>query len=107
MLDMFRRLLTGPKKIVTNKTVEVYTWRTCPYCWRAKSLLKRKGVKFREHAIDGDDEARAAMIERTGGPRSLPQIFIENVHIGGCDDLHAIETSGQLDQILTQEVAPS
>lgn len=102
MLDFIRRLFPGPKKVVTNKRVEVYTWKTCPYCWKAKSLLKRKGVKFQEHPIDGDEQARAAMATRTRGPKTLPQIFIEDTYVGGCDDLHALESSGQLDQLLTE-----
>lgn len=82
-------------------TVEIYTWRACPFCIRAKALLDRKGVAYREYAIDGDEKAREAMATRTGsGRRSVPQIFIDNRAIGGCDDLHALERSGQLDALL-------
>jgi glutaredoxin 3 len=80
--------------------VEIYVWRFCPFCIRAKALLDRKGVAYDEYAIDGDEEARDAMAERAGGRRSLPQIFINNRHVGGCDDLHALERSGQLDGLL-------
>jgi glutaredoxin 3 len=77
--------------------VEIYTWSTCPFCIRAKGLLQKKGVKYIEHGIDGDENARAQMADRAGGRRSLPQIFINDQHIGGCDDLYALEAAGQLD----------
>lgn len=80
--------------------VEIYVWRFCPFCIRAKALLDRKGVAYVEYAIDGDEDARDAMAQRAGGRRSLPQIFIDNEHVGGCDDLHALERSGQLDGLL-------
>jgi glutaredoxin 3 len=80
--------------------VEIYTWQTCPYCIRAKLLLWWKGVAFREYKIDGDAPARAAMAERAQGRRSVPQIFINDQHIGGCDDLYALNTSGKLDPLL-------
>ena len=68
--------------------VEIYTWQYCPFCIRAKSLLKKKNVNFTEYKIDGDEDARALMIERADGRRTLPQIFIDNEGIGGCDDLY-------------------
>lgn len=80
--------------------VEIYTWASCPFCIRAKSLLKRKDVDFIEYAIDGDEEARDAMAIRANGKRSLPQIFINDVHVGGCDDLHALDAQGKLDTML-------
>jgi glutaredoxin 3 len=80
--------------------VEVYTWRTCPFCIRAKELLRRKGVKFIEYSIDGDEAARAQMQRRANGRRSLPQIFINDQHIGGCDDLYDLDAKGQLEQLL-------
>jgi glutaredoxin 3 len=81
-------------------TVEIYTWRFCPFCIRAKSLLDRKGVAYREYAIDGDDQARRAMSQRADGRSSLPQIFINNEGIGGCDELYALERRGRLDALL-------
>jgi glutaredoxin 3 len=81
--------------------VEIYTWRTCPFCIRAKSLLNQKGVDFIEYSIDGDEAARATMAQRANGKRSLPQIFINDEHVGGCDDIHALDRQGQLDQLLT------
>lgn len=80
--------------------IEIYTWSTCPYCRRAKALLDSKDVDYTEYDITGDEEARAKMVERTGGPRSVPQIFIDNELIGGCDDLHALEEMGKLDPMI-------
>ena len=80
--------------------VEIYTWASCPFCMRAKSLLKTKNVDFIEYSIDGDDEARAKMAQRANGKRSLPQIFINDGHIGGCDDIHTLERQGNLDKLL-------
>ena len=81
-------------------TVEIYTWRACPFCIRAKALLDRKGVAYTEYAIDGDQAARQAMSEKAGGRTSVPQTFIDGQHVGGCDDLYAGERSGQLDALL-------
>lgn len=80
--------------------VEIYTWSTCPYCARAKDLLKTKGIDYVEYDITGDDDARGKMIDRTGGPKSVPQIFIDDIHYGGNDDLHALDAEGKLDMIL-------
>jgi glutaredoxin 3 len=81
--------------------VEIYTWRFCPFCIRAKHLLDKKGVQYIEYAIDGDEAARDKMQERgDDGLRSVPQIFINDRHIGGCDALHDIEAEGKLDQLL-------
>ena len=81
-------------------TVEMYTWWFCPFCIRAKALLDRKGVAYSEYVIDGDEAARSAMAAKSGGRRSVPQTFINGQHVGGCDDLHALERSGQLDALL-------
>jgi glutaredoxin 3 len=80
--------------------VEIYTWSACPFCIRAKALLKQKGVNFTEYCIDDDNAAREVMSDRAGGRRSLPQIFIDDQHIGGCDDLYALNTQGKLDPLL-------
>lgn len=85
---------------MANTKIEIYTWQTCPYCRRAKSLLDSKNVDYIEYKIDGDGEARAKMTERTGGPRTVPQIFVNDQRIGGCDDLYALESKGELDAIL-------
>lgn len=80
--------------------VEIYSWRFCPFCIRAKGLLDRKHVTYSEYLIDGDETARQAMIRRAEGRSSLPQIFINNRGIGGCDDLYALDQKGLLDQLL-------
>ena len=81
--------------------VEIYTWRTCPFCIRAKQLLDQKGVQYTEYAIDGDEAARSAMVKRgSDGKRSVPQIFINDSHIGGCDAIHALDRQGKLDPLL-------
>lgn len=80
--------------------VEIYTWSSCPFCIRAKGLLNKKGVEFTEYCIDGDEAARAKMAQRANGRRSLPQIFINDKHIGGCDDLHALDAQGKLEPML-------
>ena len=80
--------------------VEIYTWATCPFCLRAKSLLKKKGVEFTEYTLDGDEEGRYEMSKRANGRTSLPQIFIGDRHIGGCDDLYALDSQGELDPLL-------
>jgi len=80
--------------------VEIYTWQYCPFCIRAKSLLKKKNINFTEYKIDGDEDARALMTERAAGRRTLPQIFIDNEGIGGCDDLYTLENENKLDALL-------
>jgi glutaredoxin 3 len=80
--------------------VEIYTWSSCPFCIRAKGLLNQKGIQFTEYCIDGDDQARKNMANRANGRSSLPQIFINNQHIGGCDDIHELEAQGELDLLL-------
>jgi len=87
---------------MTSAKVEIYTWRSCPFCIRAKNLLNIKGVEFIEYSIDGDAQARSKMSERANGRTSVPQIFINDQHIGGCDDLHALENQGKLDVLLNQ-----
>lgn len=74
--------------------IEIYTKATCPFCHRAKALLNSKGVSFQEIAIDGDE-----MIKRSGRT-TVPQIFIDAQHIGGCDDLYALDARGGLDPLL-------
>lgn len=81
--------------------VEIYTWKTCPFCLRAKALLNQKAVEFIEYGIDGDEAARDQMAKRAQGRRSMPQIFINDQHIGGCDDLYALDASGKLDPLLS------
>lgn len=80
--------------------IEVYSSLFCPYCARAKNLLKKKGVAFTEIDVDGDPAARIAMMERAEGRTSVPQIFLDGELIGGSDDLMALEMSGELDRKL-------
>ena len=87
--------------------VEIYTWSWCPFCLRAKGLLSQKGVDFIEYCIDDDDEARDEMTERANGRSSLPQIFINDQHIGGCDDIQALDAQRKLDPLLQSGSAAS
>ncbi|MBD2103215.1 glutaredoxin 3 [Leptolyngbya sp. FACHB-261] len=80
--------------------IEIYTWQACPFCVRAKRLLDSKGVDYIEYSIDGDEEARFKMSQRSNGKRSVPQIFIDDQHVGGCDDIHALDRMGKLDPLL-------
>ena len=81
-------------------TIEIYTKAFCPYCWRAKQLLEAKGVEYREIAVDYGGEVRERMIERAKGRTTVPQIFIREQHVGGCDDLMALERAGRLDDLI-------
>ncbi len=80
--------------------VEIYTWQSCPFCNRAKALLNKKKVEFTEYKIDGDEIAREKMIKRANGGRTLPQIFINNVCIGGCDNLYELDSTNKLDSLI-------
>jgi len=80
--------------------VEVYTSMLCGYCYRAKKLLEQKGVSFTEIDLMVNPSRRAEMVERSGGRTSVPQIFIDGRHIGGCDDLMALDRAGGLDPLL-------
>ena len=80
--------------------VEIYTWKFCPFCIRAKALLHEKEVKFTEYSIDGDNDARTKMSERAGGRRTVPQIFINEKSIGGCDELYELERNNKLNELL-------
>jgi glutaredoxin 3 len=80
--------------------VEVYVKTTCPYCWRAKHLLDSKGVDYKEIAIDFGGPDRQAMIQRANGRTTVPQIFVDGRHVGGCDDLMALERAGRLDELI-------
>lgn len=80
--------------------VEIYTKMFCPYCVRAKELLRNKGQDFAEYDITMDNAKRAEMIARAQGGSTVPQIFINDQHIGGCDDMHALDARGGLDPLL-------
>ena len=101
MLDFLNPLLNRhPENMKAN--VEIYTWATCPFCIGAKLLLWWKGVKFTEYKIDGDEQARNAMAQRANGGRTVPQIFVNDRHIGGCDDLYELDAQRKLDPLLVQ-----
>jgi glutaredoxin 3 len=82
--------------------ITIYTTPICPYCVRAKALLKKKGAAFDEIDVFMDADARAEMQQKAHGGRSVPQIFIGDTHVGGCDDLYALESRGQLDPLLAK-----
>jgi glutaredoxin 3 len=82
--------------------VEIYTIRYCPYCQDAKELLSRKGVSFHEIDASANRDKRREMIERAHGRTTFPQIFIGATHVGGCDDLYALDEAGRLDPLLAE-----
>jgi len=84
--------------------VEVYTTPICPYCLSAKELLRRKGVPFLEINVAGEPQRRAEMIARAKGRTTVPQIFIGDTYLGGCDDLYALDEAGELDHLLTESL---
>jgi glutaredoxin 3 len=80
--------------------ITIYTKSWCPYCHAAKDLLRKKSAPFQEVSVDGDREAQAQMAKRAGGRSTVPQIFIGPTHVGGCDDLYALDGAGKLDALL-------
>lgn len=83
--------------------ITLYTTPVCPYCVRAKALFKKKGVEhFTEIDVSKDPALRETMMEKSAGRRTVPQIFIGSTHVGGCDDLYALEEAGKLDALLSK-----
>lgn len=80
--------------------VEVFSGPFCPYCDKAKALLKKKNVEFEEFNVKSDEVKLGEMLERSNGRKTIPQIFIDGQHIGGCDDLYALDGAGKLDELL-------
>jgi glutaredoxin 3 len=80
--------------------IVMYSTTFCPYCERARALFKRKGVSYREIKVDDDPSQRAVMLQKSGGRRTVPQIFIGDRHVGGFDDLNALDRAGGLDPLL-------
>lgn len=80
--------------------IEIYTTNVCPYCVKAKRLLDAKDADYTEINLTGDDAGREALLRRANGMRTVPQIFIDGKHIGGCDDLYELEEKGELDALL-------
>jgi glutaredoxin 3 len=87
--------------------ITIYTTLLCPYCHRAKALLRKKGASFTEIDVGMDPAKRADMTARANGRHSVPQIFIDGVHVGGSDDIHALDAEGKLDPMLAAEHAPA
>jgi len=85
--------------------IEIYTTRYCPYCHAAKRLLSRKEVQFTEIDVSGDAKRRSEMVARANGRMSVPQIFIGSTHVGGYDDLSALDRAGKLDPLLGRDAA--
>ena len=83
--------------------IEIYTTRYCPYCVSAKALLTRKGAAFSEIDVTGDPEGRSQMVKRANGRMTVPQIFIGAIHVGGSDELYALERAGGLDPLLAAD----
>lgn len=81
-------------------SVEIYTRQFCGYCSAAKALLKSKGVEYVEHDATGKPDLKAEMTQKSKGGTTFPQIFINGQHVGGCDDLHALDRAGKLDPML-------
>jgi glutaredoxin 3 len=91
---------------MSAERIFVYTTPFCGYCSAAKRLLTQKGAEYTEIDVLADAEQRRAMMERAGGRRTVPQIFIDGRHVGGFDDLSALDASGELDRLLAQPSAP-
>lgn len=112
MLDNIKGRLFGDRELQAPDTtsesgpdsteVVMYATRFCPYCMRARALLSQKGITFTEIAVDGKPELRAEMVEKSGR-YTVPQIWIDEKHIGGCDELMALDRAGELDPMLTRE----
>jgi glutaredoxin 3 len=106
---LWRQRVSPYKKVRTPgksmPPVEIYTTRYCPYCSAAKTLLKRKGVSYSEIDVSRDLERRQEMIQRANGRMTVPQIFIGTVHVGGSDELYALERAGKLDALLAEDKA--
>lgn len=88
-----------------NATVEIYLTRTCPFCISAKALLDRKGVGYSQIDVGADPDRRAEMMQRANGRRTVPQIFVGETHIGGSDELYALDRAGKLDPLLKGQAA--
>ena len=93
--------MTSPDQGQAMKEVEIYTSPLCGFCHAAKRLLTSKGVSFQEIDVRKNPDRKPEMIQRANGGRTVPQIFIGDTHIGGCDDLYALERDGKLDALLS------
>jgi glutaredoxin 3 len=104
---MFHKIFIEAVMTSVTAAVEIYTTPTCGYCRAAKALLSRKNVAFKEIDVSTDRALRQAMTARAHGGTTVPQIFINNAHVGGCDDLYALDQAGRLDPLLAGEEAVS
>jgi glutaredoxin 3 len=95
-------VLPNQLRSVVMSKIEVYSTAVCPYCVAAKNLLKSKGLEWTEVRVDTDATQRDAMLARSGGRRTVPQIFVNDQHVGGYDDLVAADRSGKLAELLEQ-----
>lgn len=105
LLELFNAILEGRFSkgyVLEMPTVTVYTADHCCYCHMAKDLLRRKGAAFEEVDVTGRNDLRKAMISKAGGRNTVPQIWIGEMHVGGCDDLYALDRSGKLDTLLAR-----
>jgi glutaredoxin 3 len=85
------------------KKIEIYTGNFCPFCMKAKNLLKKKSVEFKEINVSNDEALRVKMSAMANGARSVPQIFVDNIHIGDCDKIHKLDQEKKLDKLLGVE----
>ena len=92
---------------MSDNRFEVYVTTMCPYCVRAKSLLKKKGFAYSEIDVTGNEEKRSWLVKASGGRRTVPQIFLDGKPLGGSDELHALERSGELDKLVSAGSAAS
>ena len=90
---------------MTQPSITIYTTRTCPFCIRAKGLLREKNARYNEIDVGADPAVRAQMTQRAHGRRTVPQIFIGDRHVGGCDDLFDLDRRGKLDALLAGDAA--
>ncbi|WP_136805722.1 glutaredoxin 3 [Desulfosediminicola flagellatus] len=84
------------------KNITIYSTTRCPYCIKAKALFDRKNLSYEEIDVTGDDEARSELIKKANGLRTVPQIFIGDKHVGGCDDIYLLDSKGELDKLIEE-----
>ncbi len=96
--DNFNNVIIQPQKNMSQTII--YTKGYCPFCVKAKKLLDKKGIVYQEIDIEKDEQARQHMLDNSNGRKTVPQIFINGTHVGGCDDLYELEERGQLDNLI-------
>ena len=98
--ELFGRRPSAPRAAAAAADVTIYATRFCPYCIHARRLLSAKGIAFTEIDVGSHPERRAEMMEPANGAHTVPQIFVDETHVGGCDDLYALEQTGKLNALL-------